>query len=171
MITIRNHKDLEKYMKIIPAKRHDGQRTLIEFEITENDDRADVVFDCAMNVPLEFDKIKEVGNYGRKFVIKANNVVFNYTITCDKIFARDIEFKDWCKITFVVGKNLKGKILQSEWIMCRSIDCDEVFFQRGYAKSLKAKRLNINNLIKFENIVVDGEAQTYYDRDNVVYYY
>lgn len=156
MITINKIEDLKKYVKIVPADKYDGKHKQIIFEFIENGEKADVIFDCAVDLVYECQKVSKK-DYECCVYVKAKTITFNYSFTCNKIFADELIIKDWCECdSILIHKNISGNFLKCERITCiSSIDCKEIYTQKIHCKNIKTQRLDIDNKIRLTNLSCD----------------
>lgn len=156
MITINKIEDLEKYVEIVPADKNDGKYKQVIFEFIENGKKADVVFDCAIDLVYECQKVSKK-DYECCVYVKAKTITFNYSFTCNKIFADNLIIKDWCVCeSILIHKNISGNILKCKQITClSSIDCKEIYTQKINCKNIKTQLLDIDNKIRLTNLSCD----------------
>ena len=151
MIVINCFKDLEQYLNIIPADKYNGKNEKFDIELLENGERADVEFNCALDLPFEYAKTHKDNGYIRKFSIKANNVVLNYHLTCNSIFAHDITVKDMLVADSVIVSSISGNLVVSKIISASSVNCTELKADTIKAKTVKVETLTLDKY-KFKNI-------------------
>lgn len=153
MIIISKLEDLEKYRDIMPANKNDGKHKKVVYNFIENDKQADVLFDLAIDLTYECQKANK-DDYECCVYVKAKSITLNYSFTCNKIFTDNLSIKDWCNCDFVlIHKSITGNNLKCENINClSSIDCQNIYTRQLQCKSIKAKLLNIENKIVFNDI-------------------
>lgn len=150
MIILKNYKELEKFKKVIPADKNNGQCGIILYNITENGNPADVVFNFAFNCCYMLNKNNSLDDnidYSMaEYKIIAKNITFNYFIKVDCIEAENIAIKKSCEVKHIKAINkITGFKIIANNIIAKNIMCNRVYVSWIYCKNLQCKLLSLSD--------------------------
>ena len=105
MFEINSIEDLKPFMKYVPAKYVNGNRSCLNFEFTKDDKVQDVIVNCELDLNFSFDNI------------------FNNLFNIDEIFAKDYMAQS-CDINFIAKDIYLKKNFVCDYVKCDNIFCE-----------------------------------------------